>query len=160
MNDLDVVEAVQADHAVLANLLEFYVYDFSELLNLEVGESGRFDYPGLSLYWSESDRHAFLIRKDGKLAGLALVQKVEEVWDIAEFFVLRAYRRKGVAKHAAKEVWSRFPGEWRVRVRDRNLPALRFWELAIAEFAGREVQPIATQVEGEDWSFFSFESKG
>ena len=41
-----------------------------------------------------------------------------------------------------------------------NAPAMRFWELAIADFAGLEVCPKITEVDGEVmWSFFSFESK-
>ena len=159
MSDIEIVQALPRDHDLLANLLEFYVYDFSELLGLDVAESGRFGYAGLSSYWSETDRYAFLVRKGGRLAGLVLVQKAGEMWDIAEFFVLRAYRRQGVAMQAAKAVWQRFPGEWRVRVRQRNAPALRFWEAAVAEFVGNEVRPEVTDVDGEAWSFFSFESK-
>lgn len=159
MNDIEIVQAVPEDHALVANLLEFYVYDFSELLGLDVAENGRFGYEELPLYWSEPDRYAFLIRKGGRLAGLVLVQKAGELWDIAEFFVLRAYRRQGVAIQAAKAIWTRFPGEWRVRVRQRNAPALRFWESAVAEFSRREVVAQLTDVDGEAWSFFLFESK-
>src|SRR5271163_3377003 len=50
-----------------------------------------FGYKSLPLYWSESNRHPFLIRSHGKLAGLALVKRGseisdnQEVWDMAEF---------------------------------------------------------------------------
>ena len=50
MNDIEIVQALPENHALLANLLEFYVYDFSELLGLDVAESGRFGYEELPLY--------------------------------------------------------------------------------------------------------------
>ena len=72
---MEVVAATPEQEPILANLLELYVHDFSEFLDLDIGEDGRFGYPSLSLYWSEPGRHPFLIRADGKLAGLALVKR-------------------------------------------------------------------------------------
>ena len=72
---VEVVAATPEQEPILANLLELYVHDFSEFLDLDIGEDGRFGYPSLPLYWSEPGRHPFLIRMDGKLAGLALVKK-------------------------------------------------------------------------------------
>src|SRR5277367_1777145 len=123
---VQVIEAVPDHEPVLANLLELYVHDFSEFLDLDIGENGRFGYPSLPLYWSELGHHPFLIRADGKLTGFALVKNVpgvsgsEAVWDMAEFFVLRGYRRRGVGKLAAHELWRRFSGRWDVRVMHRN----------------------------------------
>ena len=45
----------------MANLLELYAHDFSEFHNVEIGEDGKFGYQALPLYWSEPDRHPFLI---------------------------------------------------------------------------------------------------
>jgi hypothetical protein len=60
---------------ILANLLELYAHDFSEFQPLDISLDGRFGYKSLPLYWSESNRHPFLIRFDGKLAGFALVKR-------------------------------------------------------------------------------------
>ncbi|HYL98957.1 MAG TPA: GNAT family N-acetyltransferase, partial [Blastocatellia bacterium] len=87
---------------ILANLLELYIHDFSELIDLKIGPDGRFGYPRLPLYWKEPNRYPFLIKVDGHWAGFALVSRGsqvsadEEVWDLAEFFVLRGYRRLGI----------------------------------------------------------------
>ena len=35
--------------------------------------------------------------------------------DVAEFFVLRRYRRSGVGRSAAFLIWKHFPGTWTVR---------------------------------------------
>src|SRR5271170_6730931 len=110
---VELLEATSEHEPILANLLELYMHDFSEFLDLDIGEDGRFGYPSLPLYWSESGRHPFLIRADGKPAGFALVKNVPgvsgsgAVWDMAEFFVLRGYRRRGVGKLAAHELWRR-----------------------------------------------------
>jgi predicted acetyltransferase len=121
------------EHApILANLLELYAHAFSEFHSLDLGPDGRFGYESLPLYWSEPNRHPFLIRGDGKLAGLALVKRGSEisgnqtVWDMSEFFVLRGYRRRGIGMLAAQKVWRRFPGIWEVRVMQSNVLANLF----------------------------------
>src|SRR5271163_2157156 len=130
---LEVLAATREQEPVMANLLELYAHDFSELRRLNLGEDGRFGYEALSLYWTEPGRYPFLIRVDGSLAGLVLVKrgpgisKAEVVWDMAEFFVVRGCRRRGVGTQAALEVWRRFPGVWEVRVMQKNDAARLFW---------------------------------
>ena len=162
---VEVIPAGPAQEPILANLLELYVHDFSEFLDLDIGEDGRFGYPSLPLYWSEPGRHPFLIWADGKLAGLALVKNGSEgsgseaAWDMAEFFVLRGYRGRRVGSLAAHELWRLFPGPWEVRVMHRNASARRFWAGAIAAFAGEVVEPVRIEKNGEPWDFFSFQSR-
>jgi predicted acetyltransferase len=119
---IEVILAGPEQESILANLLELYTYDFSEFHDLEIGADGRFGYSSLPLYWSEPGRYPLLSRIDGELAGLVLVKKGSEVsgnetvWDMAEFFVLRGYRRRGIGTQIAHDVWRRFPGLWEVRV--------------------------------------------
>ena len=81
-----------------------------------------------------------------------------DVWDVAEFFVVRGLRGRGVGTEAAHEVWRRFPGSWEVRVMDRNRKAKEFWARAIKDFIGEAVEPTPFDVGGEGWHVFSFES--
>ena len=53
---------------------------------------------------------------------------------MSEFFVLRAYRRGGIGRRAAFLLWDRLPGQWVVRVSERNVGALPFWEGAVREY--------------------------
>src|SRR5215813_6690596 len=91
--NIKVLPALREQKPVLANLLELYVYDFSEFMDLKLGADGRFGYKHLSRYWQEPGRHPFLIRVNGDLAGFALVQSGSQisgdtnVWDVAEFFI-------------------------------------------------------------------------
>jgi predicted acetyltransferase len=154
MPPLEVIPVAPAEAPIIANLLELYAHDFSEFHDVEIGEDGRFGYPPLPLYWSEPDRHPFFIKLDGKLAGLVLVTRKEAVWDMAEFFVLRGCRRRGIGTQVAQEVWRRFPGSWQVRVMQRNTSARHFWSAAISNFV-----PTHVEKHNEGWTIFSFESR-
>lgn len=147
---------------IVANLFQLYAHDFSEFHSVEPGPDGRFGYPDLPLYWNEPGRYPFLIKVDGKLAGFALIRKLspmagsDAIWDMAEFFVLRAYRRRGVGMEAACSLCRQFPGPWQVRVMRTNQTAHRFWQRAIAEFAGDAVSSTSTEKAGELWDVFRF----
>jgi predicted acetyltransferase len=166
MPAIELVSAGPEQESILTNLLELYAHDFSEFRSLELGADGRFGYNPLALYWSEPDGYAFLIKVDGELAGFALVKRGprfsagESVWDVGDFFIVRAYRRKGIGTKIAHEVWRRFPGPWEVRVMQSNRAALRFWERAIATLhKGEAIQPARIEIAGECWHVFAFESK-
>ncbi|HEV7220531.1 MAG TPA: GNAT family N-acetyltransferase [Terriglobales bacterium] len=99
---VEVVPARPEQQTIMANLLELYAHDFSEFHDVAIGADGRFGYEPLRLYWSEPGRYPFLVWVDGKLAGFVLVKRgsefsgSEDIWDMAEFFVLRGYRRRGI----------------------------------------------------------------
>lgn len=92
---IEVIPTMLEQETVLANLLELYAYDFSDFHDLALSEDRRFGYESLPRYWSEPNRHPFLVRSDGRLPGFALVKRGsdvsgnETVWEMAEFFVLR-----------------------------------------------------------------------
>jgi predicted acetyltransferase len=163
--DIEVIPASAEQEPTVANLLELYAHDFSEFRPLEIEATGRFGYPSLPLYWSEPGRYPFLVKMGGNLAGLVLVKRGSEVsgnltvWDMAEFFVLRGYRRRGVGTQVAHEVWRRFPGPWEVRVMQSNVSAHHFWERAISEFTGEEIHPVFAEKGGRHWKLYSFNSK-
>jgi len=134
--------ADETEQVVLRNLLELYIHDLSESFPfVQLGNDGRFGYPDLAGYWTDpAKRFAFLIKEGGKVAGFALVTlgspaaEEPDVYDIAEFFVLRGYRRSGVGRRAAVLLWQQLPGEWTVRCSESNPHALAFWSDVVAEF--------------------------
>lgn len=140
--DVRVAAAGRDEQTSLAGLFELYIYDFSEILSLDVGDDGRFQLPALDPYWTDPGHQPFLLRVDGRLAGFALVRDRsrltgrEGVRDMAEFFVLRRYRRRGVGVRAAALVFDRFQGPWEVRQRPENRDATAFWRRAIAHYTG------------------------
>jgi predicted acetyltransferase len=162
---IELIPATREQEPVLANLLELYAHDFSEFHDVEIGPDGRFGYASLPLYWTDPARHPFLAMVDGRLAGFVLVKQGSEMtgntaaWDIAEFFVLRAYRRRGIGTRLAHQVWSRFPGPWEVRIMPSNAAAHHFWARAVAKFTGSAVHPVLIEKGDQAWRLFSFESK-
>ena len=135
---VEVRPALPADRDALKQMVQLYVYDFSELLPLELGDDGRFTEPLLDEL--DERRRAFLIRADGHLAGFAIVHHGSrltgdsETWDMAEFFVVRRHRRTGVGSQAARWLFAAHPGRWEVRQRPENVAATAFWRRVIAQY--------------------------
>ena len=163
---IELIPASPEQESVVANLLELYAHDFSEFQHLELGPDGKYGYRDLSYYWIEPRRHPFLVRTGGKLAGLILVKRGsaisgnEKVWDMAEFFVVRRYRRRGIGTEMAHQVWRLFPGRWEVRVLESNRSAHRFWDHVIMDFAGDSSRSVRIENGGQHWHMFTFESIG
>ncbi len=126
--------------SVFIQMMELYNYDFSEFSDDDINEYGYFGYPHIDDYWNEEERYPFFIRVEGKLAGLVLVRSCCEhnilanPHNIAEFFVMRKYRKKGVGKAAAEKIFDRFPGGWEISQWTNNLPAQKFWRKVIARY--------------------------
>jgi predicted acetyltransferase len=104
------------------------------------------------------------VRMNGHPAGLVLVKRGSEisgganVWDMAEFFVVRGHRRRGMGTRIAHDVWRRFPGRWEVRVMKSNGPACQFWGRVIAGFTGRPAEAAEIEKNGKCWRAFAFDS--
>ena len=132
------------EKAVLGRLLQLYLHDFSEFDGADVGAEGLFEYRYFDAYWEEEDRAPFLILADGVPAGFVLVNTHTysfpdgEARSIAEFFVMRKYRRMGIGRAAAAAVFDAFPGKWEVFQTDTNVVAQRFWRSVIADYTGNE----------------------
>ena len=154
-----VIESIPVEQKpVLARMLELYQYDFTEFTSDDLNADGCFGYKYLDAYWIEEGRYPFFIRVDGRLAGFALVRScaeynaLEHPHNIAEFFVMKKYRRCGIGKTAAMELFDRFPGGWEVSVLRNNLPAKRFWEAAVAAYTGGRYAAF-TAAEKEGFTF-------
>jgi predicted acetyltransferase len=160
---VEVVSATPDQESVLANLLELYAYDLSEPADLHVGPDGRYGYQSLPLYWKEKSRLPFLVEVDGHLGGFVLVSQGSrishdsKVWDMAEFFVLRRYRRLGIGATIAHEIWHRFPGRWEVRVLETNQPAQMFWQTTISAFTGMLTLPVRVEQGEQHRLMFAFD---
>jgi predicted acetyltransferase len=129
-----------SDKPALEQLMQFYLYDFAEFEADEMNDVGRYTYPYLDFYWQEPDRHPFIFLSNGNLAGFALVRHNLEptdnsfYWEMAEFFIVRRYRRLSYGAAAAKNLWQHFPGNWQLRVLDGNLAGYLFWQPLIQNF--------------------------
>lgn len=139
---LDIRVATASERPALENLLQFYIHDFSELfagtLRCDVESDGRYrsDIP-LANWWSLVDHLPLLLRVNDKLAGFVLLNATAHSGaavdrNIAEFFVVRKYRRRGMGRVAAHTLFNRYPGRWEAAVMRANTNALHFWEQTIS----------------------------
>jgi predicted acetyltransferase len=141
---LDVIP--ETEKSVLRNLLELYCYDFSEYTGADVNIHGLYQYEYLDVYWTEHGRHPFFIMVDGQFAGFALVRELETgpptLYSMAEFFVMRKYRRRYAGTKAARQIFDRFQGRWSIAQTEDNLPAQAFWRKVIADYTGGAFEEV------------------
>jgi predicted acetyltransferase len=158
--------ATSSDSALISNLLQLYIHDLSAVFpNIRMGDDGRFGYDKLERYWSDPEGHfPFLIRCDGRVVGFVLATRGSpavddpDVFDVAEFFVVRSHRRSGVGRRAAFLLWDRLLGKWIVRVSEGNSAALPFWAGVIAEYASGAATEFRRDGTPNAWRVFSFAS--
>lgn len=138
--NLKIIKASEEHRAVIKNLMQFYIYDFSEFIKCDVEENGLFvAYPDLESYWKEKDhKFPYIIKKDEKYIGFALVRLIERhdrnYFSIAEFFIMKKYRRQGSGKEIAQVIFNLHRGQWEVYQKESNKPAQIFWNKVINEY--------------------------
>lgn len=134
---------VERERPLLQRLFELYLHDFSELEHADVDEEGWFipsarDW--LARFWSDSGRHALLIRVHGKPAGFVLVDESsplagsEDHHFVGAFFIARAYRKRGYGAAVARDLFNRYPGRWQLLQIRANTPAQTFWRRVIGGY--------------------------
>jgi predicted acetyltransferase len=150
---IELMEVPETEKSVLRQMLELYAYDFSEFDGADVNEHGYYGYTYFDYYWTEETRNPFFIRVDGKLAGFALLNeycyliKEPGTMSIAEFFIMRKFRRQGIGKRVAIQVFDKFPGKWEVIQHGENEPSQVFWEHVIQEYTQGNYQKEKVKTE-------------
>jgi predicted acetyltransferase len=136
-----------ADREWLTNVYPFYLHDLSEFDDgyYRLDERGRWAPDHLPSWLDEPDDHPLILIESGERVGAALVNEAPSPhvsaganFRMAEFFVLRPYRGRGVGRRAVFALFDRFRGVWEISELPRNEPAIRFWRRVIGEYsAGR-----------------------
>lgn len=111
-----------------------------------------------------ADRNATLltILEDRHPAGFALV--IEEGgangidYRMAEFYISRAQRRRGLGRAAARLILDRFAGRWQVSQDASNQGAIAFWRKVLAAYTRGDYRERAGG--GEVRQFFSSAKSG
>lgn len=138
--DFELVQVKEEEKEILRNLLEKYLYEFSQWELSDVNPLGLYGYSYLDNYWTEKNRWAFFLKEDGKLAGLAMVCDYPEAgktdYCMSEFFVMHKYRRCGLGKWAVFQLFDRFKGTWQLKRHPKNLPSVHFWDKVVSEYTG------------------------
>jgi predicted acetyltransferase len=139
----------------IANLIQLYLYDMTESMPFPVGPDGRFEYDFFDRFW----RFPYLIYVNDEIAGFAFVidecplTERKPCWFMAEFFVLKAYRRTGVGRAALDAIVARHPGDWHIAIPIENQPAQAFWGRVLSTYTPQN-RPIT--FDGGDWRLNAF----
>lgn len=131
-------------------LLQLSEYDFSEFLQTDVNENGIYEYSYFEEYFIDDKRNIFIVKVDGKFAGFAFVNNIPYVLKqanvncIAEFFILKKYRRGGIGKQFAFHIFDSLNGTWELFQHEKNQIAIKFWKSIISEYTNDNYQVIKT----------------
>jgi predicted acetyltransferase len=125
----------EQEEPILQNLLQFYIYEFSQFVpQITLEADGSYQPFPLEKYWSNPHSHAFFIKYQEEHVGLALIAEgtASEPSIVEQFFIIRKYMGRGFGKEAAVQLFDRFPGKWRVWQIKKNEPARAFWRKVIS----------------------------
>jgi predicted acetyltransferase len=104
-----------------------------------LGEVGHREPDQLERWFMDSSATLLTILDDGQPAGFALVARDtraarEADYRMAEFFIARPHRRRGVGRSAVGLILRRFAGRWEIVEYSRNPNAVKFWRNVVAGF--------------------------
>lgn len=142
--DLQVRPATADDRLPIARMLELYQHDLSDIWDQDLDAHGEYGYE-LDRYWRQPSCRPFVFTVAGRYAGVALVDDTVSLPDnellMAQFFVVKKYRRRGIGGAAARQVFDQVRGRWEVGQMPLNLPAQAFWRRVIGAYTrGRFVE--------------------
>ena len=163
---VSVSPATETEGPALRRLMQLYCYDFNDFSNMPIHSDGTFGDPDFIEEQFGARHSSYLIRSGGTLAGFAIVSPrsyltgKSGVTDMAQFFVMRRYRRKGVGRTAATCLFDRHPGAWEVRVIEENSGANVFWRSAIDGYTSGAFNVSDIDAPNDSGTLFSFTSRG
>lgn len=139
---IDISIASPKEKPIIEKMMQLYRYDMTEFDGNDLDHNGRFSYDYLDSYWTDDSRSPLIIRVTGKLAGFVLVNQHSYTgggrYSVAEFFIMRKYRRGGIGRTVAHRVFDQFGPRWEIRQVKENTAAQSFWRKVIEEYtAGR-----------------------
>lgn len=150
-----------SDFAALAQMLELYQYELSDIWHQNLDAQGRYGYD-LARHQQAERFFAHVALVDERFAGFALVAPARVTRAVGcwmeQFFVLKQYRRQGLGARLAEQVIGSHPGPWEIGQMTLNRPAQAFWRGLIGRLtAGHFVETEVTQggwlgvVQAFDW---------
>lgn len=155
-----------ADKPIFHHLMQLYLYDFSEHDGRDPDPHGIFNYHYLDHYWTADGqiegRVPFLVIVDTQLAGFVLKRRQSYLGmsdtehSIAEFFVMRKWRRFGIGRTVACELFDRFPGRWEIAQERTNAAAQTFWRSIIGEYTRGQYEEVMLRPPAWDGPVQSF----
>ncbi|KAB2335125.1 GNAT family N-acetyltransferase [Bacillus mesophilum] len=149
------------EKGVLQNLYSLYLHDLSEFTDeLDISSNGSFEFDSIELIWEREGLTPYFIKKEDAIVGfLLLLEKpfLKENYDysINDIFILKKFRRKGIAILLLKELFKFKKGNYYVIELASNTPAVIFWRKAYSELS-IEFDEEKKMIDGENCLVQSF----
>jgi predicted acetyltransferase len=130
---LEICQHNDEHKSVIWNVFQFYCYDTSVEEGYDLKEDGRYSLCAeyFSQYWTHPRWRAHLLRWNGAIAGFALLEASEALDDaqeIADLFVMKRFRRHGIARKVVQHFMGQRVEPWTVVVFDDATEAQLFWQ--------------------------------
>jgi len=128
------------DNRALVHLTQFLLYDMSDVNAQDVDKYGRFGASSLQPYFLPHATTALLIIVDGHIGGFVLVG-THSLLDphfsghsCHVFFVMKRYRRCGVGRAAATQLFAMLPGQWEIATFATHTVGHAFWRSVLDSY--------------------------
>jgi predicted acetyltransferase len=106
-----------------------------------LGEIGHRTSDLLASWFNDPGAQVITIASDEQPVGFALVRIRQPLNGagpsshlMAEFFIVRAWRRRGVGQAAVRLIFDRFAGQWHIMEDLRNAGAVAFWRAVLRDY--------------------------
>jgi predicted acetyltransferase len=144
VNRLEVIAPEQSE--ALFQLFQLYYYENSDWAAEDIGNDGLFDACAASIadYVSNPSKKAYWIRQDGALAGFVVTEPTDiegkDAEELADLFILKRYRRQGLALASVRQLAQQLSGPWLVAIYRADTRAAAFWSKAFSALSLHSVR--------------------
>jgi predicted acetyltransferase len=146
--DREWIESVYRDYLDDLSPLNTGVFSATSL-----GEIGYSESDQLARWFGDSTVTPLVIMRGNDPVGFAMVARGNSTvkpstdFRMAEFFVARTFRRRGVGRLAVELILNRFAGRWEIVEYLRNPVAVAFWRRVVANYTQGRFQERVTNGE-------------
>lgn len=139
MKNLQIVRKNKKEE--MRNYLNEYLIELKEFDDtIKFNKKGEPIYKYFDDYFIDKDRYPIYFIIDNNIAGIALVRELEIGYEIAEFYVLKEYRKEGNSLIFIKMIFDLFDGDFSFSTRLENKIAIKFWDKVSSEYHDVEIK--------------------
>ena len=130
--NIKIIPIKMAQKEIARNLLEKYLYEFSQYRETDVNDLGLYGFPYLDNYWTEKNRWPYFIKLNKKLIGFVFINDFPEVdiktdYTMSEFFIMYKYRKQGIGRYCVNYLFNKHKGKWQITFHPKNKTSKSFW---------------------------------
>lgn len=141
---------VRSDRRWIESVYRDYLNDLAPLATGVfpiLGEIGHREPDQLASWFADSSAQLLTILNNDQPVGFAMVRLAQPLasrpatdFSMAEFFIARDWRRRGVGQEAVRLIFDRFSGRWHIMEYLRNPGAVSFWRRVVTAYTDGHYQ--------------------